>query len=93
MYLFILQTGIAAPIATVLLTALAGFIAPFLTQYLKDKAETSGRTALLLAVGVSVVLSVGAALLTQEIKSLADLVGLAPWVFSESTILFKMWKP
>jgi hypothetical protein len=92
----LLQATNGAPIATILLTTLAGALTAPITQMLKNTIVWEGRKALLLTVAVSIALGLfvgGIAYYTGEARSFADFINIAPWVFSEATILYKMVKP
>ena len=91
----LLQTTFTgAPLATLVVTLAAGVLTPFITQLLKTKVVTaSGRAALFITVGVSVALSIASAYITGEAHSWSSLFTLAPWIFSQATILYRLWYP
>lgn len=94
--LLLLQTTIGAPIATSILTAIAGLLAPIITGFLKRAtAATGGWAAFLTAlVCAGLALLVGfVAFYTGEIKTWIDVVKLAPWIFTEATLLYHLGLP
>lgn len=93
-FLLLLQiTFTQAPLAAVMIVGVAGALTPFVTQLTKKAFDISGRYALILTVGVSVVVAVACAFITGEAKNFKGLIGLAPWIFAEATILYRLWYP
>jgi len=91
---FLQATTMGAPIATVVVTLAAGVLTPFVTQLLKSQVVVaSGRAALFITIGVSVALSIASAYITGEARSWASLFTLSPWIFSQATILYRLWYP
>jgi hypothetical protein len=82
-----------APNATIILAGAAGLLTPFVTQVVKKFAGVDGQKALMLTVIISVVMSAGAAFISGEATSFGDLIKLMPWVFTQATILYKLYYP
>lgn len=71
-------------------TAVAGFIAPFMAQWIKKKFGASGGWALAITVAVSAVVAVGAMFYAGELHTFGDVVQNVASVFGVATIVYKL---
>lgn len=77
--------------ANALATAIAGLVAPVLTQILKNAVGWSDAAALALTVAVSTAVAVTAMWLAGEIQSFGEMAKQAAAVFGLATLVYKLF--
>lgn len=77
-------------VSTDLLQLIAGFIAVHLTTWLKNKNNWKGKTALGIALGVSILLGIISAWSTGVINSSQEIVSSSAEIFTIATVYYKL---
>lgn len=88
--LVLLQAVAGVTVAQGIALTIAGIVAPFIAQVIKNWTGAGGAWAMLLACAVSAAIAIAASFIAGDVHSVSDVVKNAMAVFGVATVVFHL---